>query len=122
MFSPHNPRNFLLLAAKLLKDANYPHLETRVRTSIGRAYYAAFLLSKAKQETRGHSFPDDHNVHNCVINSLQDDHLSNIASKLDELKGFRSDADYHMNANLSNIDGDKCLRLAENILTLLDSV
>jgi uncharacterized protein (UPF0332 family) len=122
MFSPHNPRNFLLLATRLLKDASYSPLETRVRTSIGRAYYAAFLLSKAKQETRGHSFPDDHTVHNCVIDSLQDDRLSNIASKLDELKDFRSDADYHMNVSLSNIDGDKCLRLAKDILTLLDSV
>ena len=111
-----------MLAAKLLKATLDTPLETRIRTSIGRAYYAAFLLSKAKQETRGHSFPDDHTVHMCVIDSLQEDRLSNIASKLDELKDFRSDADYHMNVRLSNIDGSKCLLLAEEIVALLESV
>lgn len=79
-------------------------------------------MSKAKQQTRGHSFPDDHTVHMCVINSLIDDRLSHIASKLNDLKDFRSDADYHMNINLSNVEGGKCLRLAEDILKLLEGI
>ena len=122
--TPHDPRNFLALAKKLLDlSTNFGvPLQTRVRTAIGRAYYAAFLLSKLKQEARGHKFPDDHTVHICVRNSFSDDQLSHIASKLDQLRDSRSDADYNMNVNLSNIDGDKCLRLAKDILELLETV
>jgi uncharacterized protein (UPF0332 family) len=122
LFSPHNPRDFLQLASRLLTDSRYTPIETRIRTSIGRAYYAAFLVSKAKQENRGHSFPNDHTVHKCVIDSFQDDGLSHIASKLDELKGFRSDADYHMNMNFSNVQGSKCLQLAQDILLLVEKI
>ena len=122
MFSPHNPRDFFRLATQLLRDPNYSPLETRVRTVIGRAYYAAFLISKAKQETRGHTFPDDHTVHRLVIDSFSDDGLTNIASKLNDLKDCRSDADYHMSINQSNVLGGKCLRLAEDIFRLLESV
>ena len=120
----HDPKNFLRIAKGLI-DRRYQTiagLQTRIRTSIGRAYYAAFLLSKMKQEARGHSFRDPKKVHQLVINSFKDDHLSNIASKLDRLRDFRRDADYHMRFTFSNVDGNKCVRLAENILTLLEGI
>jgi len=97
-------------------------LQTRIRTSIGRAYYASFLLSKMKQEARGHSFRDPQRVHQLVIDSLKDDKLSNIASKLDQLRDFRRDADYHMRSTFSKGDGNKCVGLAENILALLEGI
>ncbi len=121
MLATHNPKNFLTLAKKLLADDKYNN-ETRTRTAIGRAYYAAFLASKAKQEKRGHFFPDDHTVHKAVIDSFHDDHLSHIASKLDELKDYRSDADYHMGIPCLKIEGSKCLDLAQNIFEMLDSI
>lgn len=120
MFAAHNPKNFLVLARKILVDDKY-NIETRTRTAIGRAYYAAFLASKAKQEERGHLFPDDHTVHMAVINSFQDDRLSHIASKLDELKDYRSDADYHMAIPCSRTGG-KSLELATNIFEMLESI
>lgn len=104
-----------------MDDQRY-HFQTRMRTSIGRAYYAAFLLSKIKQQTRGHSFSDPSRIHQLVINSLQDDHLSNIASKLNELRDFRRDADYNMNVTFSNVDGNKCVKLATNIIRLLEQI
>lgn len=121
MLASHNPKNFLVLARNLLSDDDY-NFETRIRTAIGRAYYAAFLASKEKQERRGHRFPDDHKIHMAVIESFQDDHLSSIASKLDELRDYRSEADYHMNNYCSRADGDKCLALARNIFEMLETV
>ena len=121
MLAVYSPKSFLILAKKLLDDQDY-NRETRIRTAIGRAYYAAFLASKAKQEKRGHAFPDDHTIHMAVIDSFQDDHLSHIASKLVELKDIRSDADYHMNIALSSAEGSKCLELAQNIFTMLGTI
>ncbi len=121
MLTVYNPKGFLVLAKRLLKDENYKMLG-RTRTAIGRAYYAAFLASKAKQESRGHRFPDDHTVHRAVIESFIDDSLSHIANKLDELRDFRSDADYHMNTPLVLAEGNKCLELAEDVFHALESL
>ena len=121
MLAIYNPKGFLILARKLLTDDNYK-VDGRTRTAIGRAYYAAFLASKAKQEKRGHRFPDDHKVHMAVIDSFHDDNLSHIASKLDELKEYRSNADYHMNTNILSVEGNKCLELAENVFKMLESI
>lgn len=121
MFTRFDPKKFLTFAKDLSKD-NKHDFQTRIRTCIGRAYYAAFLSSLDTQTARRHTFSDPKIIHQLVIDSFKSDDLSHIANKLDKLREFRRKADYYMSENFSSGDVDNCIILAENILALLNTI
>lgn len=98
------------------------NFQAKIRRSIGRAYYSAFLLSYELQKNLGHEFSDVTKIHQSVIDSFHDDELLHIASKLSDLREFRHNADYVMSETFSSRDCDLCIRLAENIFELLDEL
>jgi len=109
------PRRFLKLAIRLIDDDTYNE-SCRIRTSIGRAYYSAFLIIKSKLESLGHSFPDDHNVHSAVIDTLMVRGYRQIGAKLDSLREVRCDADYHMNVPIKKSSGNYYVQLSQRII------
>jgi uncharacterized protein (UPF0332 family) len=112
--APYNPEGFLELANKLLTDKGYDP-EGRTRTAIGRAYYAAFLVTFKKLQELGASFPEDYRIHKAVIEKLTAKN-GGLGSKLNTLFDYRVDADYKMDAHVTNL-GKTCCKFAEHIIS-----
>jgi uncharacterized protein (UPF0332 family) len=108
-----DPEGFLELAGQLLDDKNYD-TESKVRTAIGRAYYAAFLITQSKLENLGQSFDDEHRIHADVIKKLSARDGA-LGSKLNTLFDYRVDADYKMNSRVINLGPSAC-KFAEHII------
>lgn len=119
MFTPRHkrfkPRKFLKLASDLINDKKYEEI-SRIRTSIGRAYYAAHLFTKEKMERLGYNVPDDHTVHRFVIDELMDRGDTTIGGKLDRLFEKRRIADYRMDTPLNMGEGRYCVRLSDEVI------
>jgi len=113
------PRKFLKLAEILIEDEKYEK-PARIRTAIGRAYYASHLFVKEKMQQAGWKVPDDHNVHNFVIDELLDSEIPQIGSQLDQLFQKRRDADYYMDALLEISEGRYCVQLSQGIISFMD--
>lgn len=114
-----DPEIFLEIA-KELRDIRNLDLEGRLRTAIGRSYYAALLKSFIKLQSLGDSFPDDHRIHAEVRKKLNERKKSNIASKLESLFKNRIKADYKPHALIDNSLFQSSIALSENILNLID--
>ena len=120
MFTPKHkrfrPRKFLKLATRLIDDKKYEE-PSRIRTGIGRAYYAAHLFTKEKMERSGYSLPDDHTVHQFIIDELMDRGDTTIGSKLDRLLEKRRIADYYMDTPLYTDEGRYCIRISAEVIS-----
>ena len=109
-----DPEGFLELASQLLDDKRYD-TESKVRTAIGRAYYAAFLITQSKLESLGEGFSDEHRIHADVIEKLSARDGA-LGSKLNTLFDYRVDADYKMNSKVINLGPNAC-KFAQHIIT-----
>jgi uncharacterized protein (UPF0332 family) len=117
----YNPRRFLEIARRLLKDSNYES-KGRTRTAIGRAYYAAFLLSKQKLERASGPFRNVHKLHESVIERFMEIGRYDIGNRLSELFDYRVDADYYMRSKITPKLGELCIMLSEDIMNLLKTI
>ena len=117
-----DPEEFLEIARKLKNDVYLP-IAGRIRTSVSRAYYAAFLKTKIKLESFGYSFPDDRRLHydvrECLRSKLK---KSDIASNLENLFEYRVIADYEVKKRISEQISEKCIKRSEFIINLIDSL
>jgi len=124
VYSPRErfkPKKFLKLAAQLIRDNDYEE-PCRVRTAIGRAYYSAFLYAKERLERLGQAFPDDHTVHQAVIDRLMERNFKLLGSQLDELLEARRDADYYMDVPLSISQGNHFISLSQRFISSIDQL
>jgi len=119
MRTSFDARSFLHLADRLLNDNRYEK-EARIRTAIGRAYYAAFLSAMKKLQGLGCSFKDVYRLHKDVIEMLSSRN-GGLGSKLNDLLEYRVDADYKMEARVTHL-GEKCCRLSEHIINRLEEL
>lgn len=112
-----NPLDFLTFV-KNLSTTN--HHEARVRTIIGRAYYATFLKMREWLEDRGCHFPSgisEPQNHRLVQDYLfREIQQRGPKDKLHELRQLRNDADYNLDIQLTTREAQRAIRLAENIL------
>jgi hypothetical protein len=88
MTRPFDPVAFLDTAKDLAKREE----ESLLRTAIGRAYYATFLVAREKTGIK-----DKDRVHSKVIRALKGNrsHMA-LGSQLDKLRRLRVVADYEM--------------------------
>lgn len=114
------PRKFLKLAEDLIKDDDYEE-PARARTAIGRAYYASHLFVRQKMQQAGWSIPDDHTVHDFVIDQLLDSEISHIGSMLDQLREQRRNADYYMDVQLNVSQGKYYVQVSKEIITFIEA-
>lgn len=68
-------------------------------------------------ERLGYSLPDDHTVHQFIIDELMDRGDTTIGSKLDRLLEKRRIADYYMDTPLYRDEGRYCVRLSEEVIS-----
>lgn len=116
-----DPNKFLEFANHLINDGDYER-DCRARTSIGRIYYAVFLLMLQKFRDKGVSIREKDKIHQWVIETCNDKGLYTISNGLDQLREQRVDADYHM---MKNITLDKCRKqaqFAEYIISLIEQI
>jgi uncharacterized protein (UPF0332 family) len=91
-----DPRAFLALAKRLQGTEKNP--EGR-RSTVSRAYYAAFIVTSEFFKLIGCKVPDGPQSHELVYNFLNncgDDVLVKAGTKLNDLRGERINADYKL--------------------------
>ena len=89
MIQPFDPLAFLDLAREL---GNGDREEAKLRTAVGRAYYALFLIARGKAGVTGRR-----DIHTRVINALkQRRKYRSTADQLDALRRLRAVADYQL--------------------------
>ena len=85
----YDPRRFLDLANQILIDGDYER-ESRARTAISRAYYAAFLIAYQKLREKGVRIPESSEIHRVVIQTFMEKGLSVIGNPLGQLREKKS--------------------------------
>ena len=100
-----DPSDFLDLARELGKNN-----EARIRTAVGRAYYASFLAIRNDMAIEEKT-PE---VHRKVLSMLYKKNAV-IANKLHYLRRQRNIADYDTKFVMGADDADKAVKLAEEI-------
>jgi len=98
---------------------NHPTCEGHFRSSISRAYYAAFHFSRGTVEALELEQPADTGSHKRIILALKrsgDKELSALGRKLEALKVIRESADYDIHYPLPVQNLELSIRKAENII------
>jgi len=103
-----NPIEFIDLARELLLPSDG---EGRIRTAMGRAYYASFLIARGAVGINEKT-PD---VHRRVVSALYQRNPV-IANKLHLLRRQRNFADYDTRITLSIDDAKSAIMLAEAVI------
>lgn len=106
-----NPSDFLDLATEIGNDS-----EARIRTSIGRAYYASFLIVRNALSV-GEKTPQ---VHRKVLGMLYSKNPI-IANKLHFMRRQRNMADYDTELTMRAEDAEKAIKFAEEIIIEVSS-
>jgi len=116
-----NPRKFLDIGKRLLEDRGYDE-DGRVRTAMGRFYYAAFLVAFQKLQSQSIPIQDNSKIHKEVIDIYMDKGFSSIGDLLDQLREMRVDADYHMMAEMRLGTCRRYASLSERAIGLIEGI
>ncbi|MHA7855224.1 HEPN domain-containing protein [Marinobacter shengliensis] len=112
-----HPKVFLQVAKEWAENA--PECEGHTRSSISRAYYAAFHSCRDTVENLGIPQESHFPSHKRVIEALRtsgDQDLSKLSKKLKDLKVMREAADYDIDYRLPQQNKILSLRKAERII------
>ena len=115
-----NPEKFLEMAT-FLKDQEDADSECRFRTSIGRAYYAAFLLVRHQLILKGYSFGNDAQ-HSDVRKYLKERGNDRLANELETLFGVRVDSDYELRKRIEKNHCENCIMISQGIIESIDDI
>lgn len=115
------PEIFLDIA-RGIKDDESLNEQGRLRTAIGRAYYAAFLKTRDYlRRYRGITF-DRERQHQDVLDALDDFNQNDLKSWLDTLRDNRVNADYYLDRILDREFCEKSLLLSEEIINSVEGI
>jgi uncharacterized protein (UPF0332 family) len=114
-----NAREFLDLADELATGIHESHW----RTSVSRAYYAAFHVACTLLEECGFTVPDSERAHSYLrfrlMNAVHPD-VVEAGTGLDELRNTRNRADYKIKAPFPNEVAIQRCQLAADVIRLLE--
>ena len=115
MTNSFDSANFLEIAQNLIDDENY-HEEGRLRTCIGRAYYAAFLEALQRLEAAGFKIKNVGEIHKDVIERIYEEGFTQTSNKLERLRRLRIIADYKLKEDISYPQCKSSINLSEVII------
>ncbi len=117
---------YLQLAEELLaKSTILPNDESKIRSAVSRAYYAAFNQAKLFLETKDRLTIPHYNVHQYVIYQLKnssDTRRKKIGNRLFVLRDYRNQADYNQNIVFTINTCEESLTLARRIIQVLNTL
>ncbi len=113
------PELFYELAQKLLEDSNY-ETNSRIRTAVSRAYYAAFLTARSRLEVLNFNLHRQQ-VHKEVHEAIKSKDPK-LAQKLSTLRRYRNEADYDLNLTLTIHAAKSYLEICRIILKPLSEL
>jgi uncharacterized protein (UPF0332 family) len=113
-----DPAIFLNIAKYLRNDRQYND-EGRWRTSIGRAYYAAFLIAFSFLKNQGIEIKEISEIHKDVIEKIGDEGYTKTKNKLDQLRKLRVEADYRLEETIGEHQCNISINLSEIIINEL---
>jgi uncharacterized protein (UPF0332 family) len=116
-----DPTQFLDLGKRLV--SGFDSTEVGLRTAVGRAYYATFLLARAKSPvnllTGGRGASDSHWLVRSAMKKMSHEE---IADKLGALATMRKTCDYDMSQSVKDTDYDEAIALADDLMQLLQGI
>src|SRR5262245_22598977 len=115
-----NWRDLIPLAVRLAAGSN----EADWRAAIGRAYYAAFHVSRQLFRSLGFAVPRAEQAHQFMIfrlNNCGDPATRQAGQNLDALRRLRNQADYDDAPTLTQTKAVAAVRLAEQVIRALDA-
>ncbi|MFX1396851.1 MAG: HEPN domain-containing protein [Promethearchaeota archaeon] len=115
-----NPEIFLEIAKKI-KDCTTFNEDGILRTSVGRAYYAAFLTIRSRLELKGFSY-NSVGQHSDVRDNLKDLGYDTLANFLEELFNKRVVADYNLKKSIDHKLCEYCILLSEEIINYAEDI
>lgn len=108
-----NPLDFLDMAEELKSATD----ETKIRTSIGRAYYAAFLYAREWLRGKNWSLYGDGRDHREVPKGLKHYKGRKLKGKMDSLRrNYRNEADYNLGRGFNERDASDAIKLAQIVI------
>ncbi len=117
---------YFKLAEELLGKSSFlASDESKIRSAISRAYYAAFNQAKLFLETQDKLTIPNYNVHQYVIHQLQnssDTTRRKIGNRLLVLRDYRNQADYNQNTVFTINNAEESLTLARRIIQVLKTL
>lgn len=118
-----DPKKYIVLANDIINDSNYDE-QTRYRSSISRAYYAAFLVARDKLKAKYPIYfkenDDNENIHKKIIEFLKSTH-PHIGDMLFNLRRKRNKADYNMTYNFNIKTTNSHKEDAEDLIDEIDN-
>lgn len=114
MFDPHD---FLGLSKAIFADSQYQSA-AGFRTSVGRAYYAAFHHAMQWLMTQGWAPTRQGKIHNQVTRALRSRN-SYAAQLFKSLQDLRVTSDYHPQDQIDQAEAQKSIQLSEAVQSLL---
>ena len=111
-------KDYVDLAEDLLNRAE----ESCFRSSVSRAYYGVFCISRNKKNFRNYTPKPGENIHWVVINAYKnstDRNEQNIGRILDKLRRSRNDADYDESRLIERRLAQRMVISAKQILTYM---
>jgi uncharacterized protein (UPF0332 family) len=114
-------RDFLPLATRLATGTT----EAEWRTSVSRAYYAAFHHARELLTALGFVVPRDEKAHPYLylrLNNCGHAHVQNAASDLHALRRRRNQGDYDLQLTLNSKFATDELPVAQGIIQKLDNL
>jgi len=119
-----DPEIFLDIAKKLLVIDDLDE-KGKYRTSLGRTYYSAFLLTRTRLEKKGIKFGEE-GQHKEVRDRLKSIGMNYMADQLKELFDYRRDADYYLSKSINKIINKslcyKCIVIAEQVIGKIEDI
>ncbi len=124
MSNNFDPEIFLDIAKKLLVIDDLDE-KGKYRTSLGRTYYSAFLLTRTRLEKKGIKFGEE-GQHKEVRDRLKSIGMNYMADQLKELFDYRRDADYYLSKSINKIINKslcyKCIVIAEQVIGKIEDI
>jgi len=108
-------KEYLKLAEELAKGSK----ESYLRSSISRAYYSVFCISRNKTIGKDYKRSDVHNKVIEILKNKEDKSLRKAGLNLDELRRIRNKADYDEDEEINYSLVSRMILLAKDILRIL---
>ena len=122
-----DPQGFIEYAEEILQSlaqssTSHQSMEqAKVRTSISRAYYGAYLFTREKLCSTGKFEPTGRpSDHGTIVGVLKGSGPDDIGAKLDSLRKKRNDADYKLDlSEMTQKSAAHWINIARQIMALL---